>query len=240
MFTPMGPWVLALAMLLTGCKITQSAKTIQAKPDIQTNGKNRAIRVTIDPSVNDYYPLYRTFLNVSEWRRILGNALAYALRDSFVLVNESGPQVLELRIGKAIPRAVQRGNTIFAQIDFAVRLELPSGDVLARTATVIEGPISVAEDASSLDPMVTSAVEAFVRAVAQNSFDLIPTDFPANETLTRVAQWVDFQPEKPKVSLPPEPKPVRSAKAHKCIAAELPEWETASAEEKGLLLQECR
>lgn len=173
---------------------------------------------------------------VNEWRQIVGNAFVHGLRDTFVVVNAPGPEVLELKVHRLEPHAVIRDVTIAGQADYFVTLELPEGQSLGRAADVVEGPTTVAGSPYSsqtwkqFDPMVAGTLEKVVRESCAKLLPQIPAEFPRSQQ-TGMRMWA----ESPRMTQPNAPSPSR-----KCVASELPQWKTASAVEKRALLDQCR
>jgi hypothetical protein len=98
--------------------------------------------------VNDEFQLSARgglVVRLQEWRKILGNAFVRALKESFVVVQQSGADVAELIVVGASPTMISRNANAFAQIDYSARIEFPHSNVLARATGVAEGPVPASD-----------------------------------------------------------------------------------------------
>ena len=147
-------------LVLSGCL---SVGLVLARPSLEVDGRHRAIHVTLGPEVPDRFalrsdnPMAVGSVEVSQWRKSVGQALVEGLSETLVVVDEAGPDVLELDVRQAAPTllAVQgppsmissqgavlsAPSTLFTQIDYRALLKSPEGEVLARAAGVAKGPI---------------------------------------------------------------------------------------------------
>lgn len=209
-----------------------SSATIHPKPALEVDGKRRAIWVSLDRSIDDVQDLYNNGRYTAEdWRHLAGQAFTDALRETFVVVNRRGNDVLELRIKRADLRIIIIDKQLWAQVDFQASLEDAHGVVLARAVEVVRGPVP-ASDFEHVDLMVTSAIEEFVRRVASKTLPSIPETFPASSEQP-LTVWLDSAVAREEAPAAP-PK-----KARTCVADQLPEWSQASAAEKKALLKRC-
>ena len=213
-----------------------SSVSIRPKPAIEVDGKQRAVWVSLDRSIDDVQDLYGGRIKAEDWRHIVGQAFTDALRETFVVVNRRGSDVLELHIKRADLRIIIVGRELWAQVDFQTTLVDEHGAVLARAVEVVRGPVP-ASDFEHVDLMVTSTVEEFVRRVASKTLASIPENFPRSTEPT-LTDWLDSavaREEKPAVA-----EAVAPPRARACVADQLPEWERASAVEKKALIKRCQ
>lgn len=165
--------LLCLVVLASGCTIRQSSASVHPRAALELDGRQRAVRVILDESIQDTQQTYGDNVSVTDWRYIVKKTWVDALAETFTVAAPSTEGVPTLRVMRATPRWVARGQTLFAQIDFVARLEVPGQGVTARVASVVEGPISVAGsgwDAATwkrLDEGLASAVELMVRSSSE-------------------------------------------------------------------------
>jgi hypothetical protein len=238
-----------MRIALLGCLVFSgclSVGFVNARPSLEVDGRHRAIRVVLAPEVRDAFnlsgdsPFAPVNVPVSQWRQSVGQGFVQALGETFVVVAEPAPDVLELEIKEAAPLLLNTQTALFGQITYRALLKTPDGEVLSRAAGVAKAPFP-ATSPGVLHPMVASAIEELVRQVGNKTLVDIPALFRPTSRTPRTVWYDNLRPASAQVALPasaaaPPPPPPQ----HACQAEALPEWRTASAAEKKALLERCR